>query len=171
MNPEKAWPTVERMLYKMAWKTTERYGVPFEDARSEVYLAFMKACWRWDPKRHARFTSFACFIANCRLRSLIMDRATAHTQMPCVELNEEMLGFAPELRSECLEMLDDLSEDARELVSLLLEIPEDLIGYRMTPRQLMARVKRFMIEKRGRDKKRVKKAHRELQLRFQEAWA
>jgi len=51
MNPEKAWPTVERMLHKMVWKTVEQYGVDFELARSEAYLAFMKACWRWNPRR------------------------------------------------------------------------------------------------------------------------
>src|SRR6185436_18816286 len=103
LDPNKVWPSVEKMLYKMAWNTAASYDLPFEDCRSECYLGFMKACWRWDPKRHARFTSFACFIANCRLRSLIMNRSERNKEMPCVELNEETAGHAPEQRSECLE--------------------------------------------------------------------
>ncbi len=170
VNPEKNWPGVERMLYSMAWKTTERYGVPFEDCRSEVYYAFMKACWRFDPTRDAKFSSFCCFIANCRLKSLIMNRAADNKEMPCVELNEDVIGYAPEQRSECMEMIEDLSEDAKEIVALLLEIPKDLVGKRMSPRQLLRRVKQHLIEECGKDRDAINTAHKELCRRFRSVW-
>ena len=168
MDPETNWPTVEKPLYKMAWRAVERYGISFEDARSEVYVAYMKACARFDASRGATFSSFCCFLANCRLQDLIMKRATESSHMPCVELNEETAGYAPEQRSECMEMLDDLSEDAKEIIALLLEIPEDLLGKAMTPKALLRRVKQHLIEKRGKREEAIQKAHQEIAARLRD---
>jgi hypothetical protein len=172
VDPSMAFPWVEKMLYKMAWQTTHIYNIPFDETRSEVMVAYMKACWRWTPGR-GEFSTLCCFIANCRLRRLVMDRTEDSRKMPQVPLDVliEQPFEAPPVHSECLEMIEDLSEDAREIVSLLLEIPQELVGTRMTPRQLMKAVKRYMIKRRGKDEDAVHAAHKELQLRFSEAWA
>lgn len=165
VNPKKEWPAVYRMLYKAAWRVSQVYYIPFETARSEVEYAFMKACWRFTGDRGAEFSTLCMFLANCRLRRLVMNRCEDSRLMPTVPINEEILVFAPEQRSELLEMVAGLSEDAQEIVSLLVETPKELVGMALTPRQFMKKVKMYLMRK-GRTRKELDRAQRELRNAF-----
>lgn len=172
MDLDEAFAGVEKLLYKLAWKCAQRYNIPFEDCRSEAYYAFVKAFnWRFDPnKKGASSFSSKCYeIATFRLRTMVINRTKA---IPMSELNEETAGHAPEQRSESMEMIEDLSHDAQEIIALIVDTPQHLLGWDPhSPRQLLAKVKRYLIEHKGRRKKDVEKAHEEICIRFQEAWA
>jgi len=171
VDPIVEFPKVEKILYKVAWNFSQNYPITFEECKSEAYYAFMKACEDYKPERGQKFSSWAYYWAWCKLKDLVMRRSAE--PLDFMEINEELLGAAPPAQIESLELIDDLSADAKEIISLLVESPAELIslGAPMTAKQLMKKVKEYLVEECGKDKKVVEAAHKELQTRFQTAWA
>lgn len=169
-NPEKVYPEVENLLIKLAANTMRVYGIPFDDCMSECNYAFVKAAnWRFDPTKGAKFTTQVATIAKWRLKSLVIARMQ---EAPTVEIDEEKAGFVPEVRSETLEAIEDLSEDAREIIALIVESPAELLG-QVTTRNVLKRVKTYLRKRRkspfSRDQ--ITRAEEEIQTRFQQLWA
>lgn len=176
LNLEQSFQEVEKLLYDLAWKYTRRYMIPFDDTKREVYWGFVKCYEQYDPARRASFSTACYFIAEMKLRTLVIHRTN---EKPCDELNEETASFAPSERSECMEMIEDLSTDAQELVRLLVETPKEIIGWAhewnpqvrpVSPMQLLKRVKKYLVEK-GRQKETLEAAEMEIRQRFQQVWA
>jgi hypothetical protein len=185
IDPQIEFPKVEKMLCSLAWKVAQACPVTFEESRSEAYLAFMLACQTYDSRRGSKFSSWCYFKVWTSLRSWITKRT--RDPLICTEMNDELTGFAPEQRGEIMDMIGGLSEDAQEIISLLLETPAEILevgrissgprrgqsldlGNKMTPKQLLARVKEYLRSK-GLDKRRIERAQREIELRFWEVWA
>jgi len=168
VNPEEEFPKVEKMLYNLAWKFTNTYPIDFEEAKREAYYAFVRACYDYNPARETKFSSWAYTWVWCHLKTLITKRTT--DPLTFIEVKEEIFGEAAPERSPTLDMIDDLSEDAKEIIGLLLETPGELIGSKMTPRQFLYKVKEILVRG-GKPKERVDKAHKEICEKFQAAWA
>lgn len=168
IDPEVEFPKVQKMIYGLAWRTSQAYPISYDECLSEAYMAFMRACGDYQPKRGTKFSSWVYFWVWTKLKDLVMKRSKEPLEF--VDINEELVGAAPPVQIESLELIDDLSSDAKEIISLLIETPRELLGMAMTPKQLMSKVKGHMIKK-GRNPKQVEKAHKELCNRFQEAWA
>lgn len=168
MDPMVVFPEVEKMIYKLAWKTAEAYPVTFEEARSEAYWAFMRSCEDFKPGRGAKFSSWCYYWVWTHLKTFVTKRTV--DPLTFVDIDDDLCGGAAPLRNDCLELVSDLSEDAKEMISLFLETPAELVGVSMTPHQYMKRVKKMMVTK-GRDRKAVETAFLTLQSRFQEVWA
>lgn len=171
INPETEFPNVEKMLYNLAWKTANTYPVTFEEARSEAYWAFMNACRDFNPTKAkgSKFSSWCYFWVWTHLKTFVTKRSV--DPLCFVEMNEDLVGTAPAERSESLDLIEDLSEDAKEIISLLLETPEELIGMSLTTRQLVKGVKNYLVKKKKRNKEKVDKAFEEARIHLQEAWA
>lgn len=168
MDANQLYAEVEKMLYKLAWQTSKTYGIPFEVCRSECDYAFVKALnWRYDPSKGTKFSTCVHTIARWRLKNLVRGRME---EAPTIEIEEGLLGAAPPTRAESLELIDDLSHDAKEILSLLLETPKEILGQAPIPvHHLVKRVKDYLVQQ-GRAKRDVDRAHKELQTRFKEAW-
>lgn len=164
IDPTEEFPKVENMLYQLAWKTAQAYPVPFEEARSEAYYAFMRACADFKPDRGSKFSSWCYFWVWTHLKTFVTKRTV--DPLVFIEVKESLLGEAPPERSEALEMLEDLSEDAKEIITLLIETPRELIGLAMTPKQLLKKVKEHLVAK-GKARDRVDRAAEEIRLRLQ----
>lgn len=189
IEPESAYLEVQDFLRKLAWKFVARYNVPFEEAMREANWGFVQAVQKYDPNRGAKFITFVGFTANNRLMDWIMYRAkqpemvNIEEAVPFLFLEEtelfrtsdcvsEIPAHAPAQRSESLDMIEDLSTDAREIISLLIESPGELLGSApATARQLLHKVKRYLVEQKGRNKKRIDEATLEIQTRLREGWA
>ena len=117
---------VEKMLFKLSHEYAARYYVPFEEVISEARIHFMKA-YHWYHTRHkskAKFSSFAYFIVANQLTTYFRNQYRHRT----VEYHETMQDteetvlpypFRAELDSE-------LTADARDVVRLILDTPEEL---------------------------------------------
>lgn len=170
LDPQEAFDGVQKLLFKLAWATHHQYGVPYDDCLSECYYAFVKAFnWRYDPKMGTKFSTQVCTIAKWRLRSLTRKQRLAPVTE---ELNEETAGFAASMRSECLEVVEGLSGDAREIVSLLLETPREIIGLGevTSPKRLLSGVKAYLRQK-GYTRDRLNEAEEEITAAFTGVWA
>lgn len=156
------------MLFKLASVASATHGLDYDECLRECYWAFVKAVnWRWDPTKGTKLSTTVYTIAKWRLKNLKRARDMA---IPTLELNEE-IATAPPLRAESLELIDDLSADAREILDLILETPGEVLGRSPVPvRHLVKRIKEYL-SKKGRDQRALESAHRELQECFRTAWA
>lgn len=166
VDPETQFPQVEKMLYKLAWKFANQYPVTFEEAKSEAYFAFMLACQNYNPKK-GKFSTWCYFSVWCKLKDMVMKGAS--DPLTFVEIKEELLGEAPPEKAESLDMVEDLSEDAREIISLIVETPQEILNEVSSPKTLLKRVKSFLVQM-GRSIEAVDRADREIRQRFQAAW-
>lgn len=169
IDPEQAFPEVEKMLYDLAWKCSNAYPVTFEEARSEAYYAFVRSCQDYDPDKSkgAKFSTWCYFWVWTQLKTFITKRSA--DPLCFIEINEDasaLFGEAPNLNSESLEMFDDLSDEAKEIIALLIETPQEILGTAPLPaKHLLARVKGYL-EMAGREKKVLDAAVEEIRLRL-----
>lgn len=167
IDPTVEFPKVEKMLYQLAWKTSEAYSIPFEECKAEAYYGFMKACGLYRPDKGNKFSSWVYFITWAVLKDMVIGRSK--DPLTFVELEDDCLGAAAPERAACLEVLDSLSAEARELVEMLLESPKEVWGQVTTPHQLLAKVKDHMIWW-GQSPERVKAAIQEITVALRTYW-
>lgn len=194
IDPMEAFPTVEKMLYNLAWKFSKMYGLPFEDMRSEAYAGFMKACNNYQPNKGTKFSSWCYLVTWGFLKSHIMKRAgDPHCFM---EIKENMLGAAPapasgkilalldltekkpiqqalqvlfaETPRELWEATEGLSDVAEDLFYLFLESPEEVFTSRSKFEQVQ-QAKEHLARKHGEQK--IHSGFRELRTRLCDALA
>jgi DNA-directed RNA polymerase specialized sigma subunit len=169
INPEAELPKVQKLIYAMAHKFSSTYPISYEECLSEGYWAFMRACEKFQPDRGMKFSSWVYSRVWYGLKDLVTKRSK--DPITFIEIDEDLFGEAPAVKSESLEMIEDLSQDAREIISLLMETPEEIMGgMSATPRQFLKAVKNYLIRK-GRCPKQIDAAHQEIRQRFQEVWA
>lgn len=168
VDPILMFPTVEKLIYDLAWKFCSKYPITFDDAKSQAYWGFMRACMKYQPDRGASFTTLCYLCVYRNLQNLIRDRASD----PLIVTDTiEDAGMAPAAQSPCVEMLGDLPEDARTLVHLLLEAPSEMLHSVSTPNQLLQGAKRYLVAHAGFTKQRVRTAERDARVAFQTMWA
>lgn len=173
VNPRKVFPEIENMIYDLSWRFAKTYPIKFEDARSIASMAFMKACADWKPDRvgpngkPTKLTTWIYYWIWCELKTYVMKR-TVEPLCFC-DIKEEMVGEAPPLRAESLDLLCTMSQDAREIVALLLETPEEIMEGVHTVHKLVKRVKKTLVKK-WENPVRFQQAFTEAQAKFQEAW-
>jgi hypothetical protein len=130
IDPDIALPQVEKMLYKLAWKTAQSYPVPFEEAKSEAYYAFVRACQDFRPDKGTKFSSWCYFWVWTHLKTFVMRRSG--DPLTFVEIDDDLCGEAPLEVSAEISLVKDLPNDARELFSLLCEAPRECMeGFRL----------------------------------------
>jgi len=126
IDPDVALPQVEKMIFSLAWKTAQTYPVPFEEAKSEAYYAFVRACHDYRPNKGTKFSSWCYFWVWTRLKDMVMARSKDPHVF--VEIDDDLCGGeAPEIS-----LVKDLPSDARELFSLLCGAPKECLeGFRL----------------------------------------
>lgn len=115
---EETYASVEKMIYRLAWKATKKYGGDFNDYLTEANEGYCIAYRTWTPDRKCSFSSH-CW--NCVFHE-IQDYVARRKDVPT-----EDLSLVPETEERGLgALLCDLGEDARTIVQLVLEAPGDL---------------------------------------------
>lgn len=178
VDPELELPKVEKLLYSLAWDFAQKYGLSFDEARSNSYVGFMKACRNFKPDRGMKFSSWCRLVTWGQHKSLIMRRAEKYVET--VELNEELVGEATEVNyttlelceklpareslastlcrliceapAEMMEVTEGLSEEAQEIFFLFLESPKEIIKDRS---EEVAYLKEQFARKHGKEKSRT----------------
>ena len=117
---------VRLMLFKLAHRFAVCYGVPVEDLISEANFSFVRAFRRYDPSRFkakARFSSVVYFAVTCDLKTYLK-KQKKHRNLE--ELDDTNTGTTQPDRSFRCTVESELREDARYVVSLVLEAPAEL---------------------------------------------
>jgi hypothetical protein len=182
VDPVEMFPSVEKMIYCQAWKFAKKYPITFEEAKSQAYYGFIRACYKYTPGKQ-KFSSWCYFLVWVTLKDLIMARAKDPMipvdPMPDTEAGrreaEELMGVSTDesgmFREGIEDTVSDLSNEAKEMLGLLLEPPAELLlRTRPTPKQLVCRVKKHLISQ-GRTKDQLQNAYCELGNRLKVALA
>jgi len=154
IDPDKALPEVEKMLFDLAWKTANTYPVTFEEAKTEAYYAFVRACHDYSPEKSkgSKFSTWCYFWVWTHLKTFVTKRTV--DPLVFVEIDDDLAGAAPEDNSfnhSPLEGLSDdlvrgLSADAKEIMSLLIETPAEILGGVPVPvTRLLGKVKNHLV--------------------------
>jgi len=138
LEREKLLPGVLGILRKVAWSYSKRTGVEFEDLMAEAYFGFMQACDKFDPKKHAKFSTWCQTKVTCHIKTVLAKQYTDASRLSFVEeIKDEMLPVvlpdSSAFRSCLEEQLKDLSRDAKDLIRAIL----DQTGPDRTPLQML----------------------------------
>ncbi len=176
VDPNAVLPEVEQMLYNLSWKFAQTYPVPFEEAKSEAYYAFVRACADFDSERGSKFSSWCYYWVWTHLKTFVTKRTV--DPLTFIEINEETLGetsmepisFPGESRLERLsdetqEIIKDLSGDAKEILELLLETTDEIAEGVTAAKRLLTGVK-DRLSSMGRDRQQTIAAVAEIQAAF-----
>lgn len=174
VDPTANLAAVENILNALAHKYKDQYPITFEEAKTEAYYAYVRACYDFKPDAGMKFSSWVYTWVWQHLKTLIMKRSA--DPLAFIEINDETTPCEAGVGSMSLQMIlddtaADLSSDAVTILKLIVETPGDVIGeMSVTPKQLLSRVKAMLADAWG-DRRRVDDAHKEICLRFAEAWA
>jgi hypothetical protein len=170
IDPSVEFPKVEKMLYNLAWKFARKYPYPneeemFEQCKSEAYFAFMRACEQYQSGRGAKFITWCYKRTWYDLKTFVTNRSKCPLEF--VEIHEDLLGGKETITETYMDLIDDIGWDAREIVKLVKETPAEMMDWQwggrpVTPRDLLQKIKDFLIAKRGMDEREVDLACREL---------
>jgi len=173
VDPDEMFPQMEKMIYQHAWKFSQQYPVTFEEAKTEAYWGFMRACHNFKPGNKSKFSTWCYMVVWATLKDMTMQRAT--DPLLTTEMTEELCGEAPSLSQTYMESLEDLiaglSRDAKQMLELILHPPAEMLeGGKPTPFQLMKRVKRELVAQ-GKDSEWVEWVEEDLGATLQPALA
>lgn len=171
------------MLNKIAWEYTRMYPVRFDEAKSQAYWCFLKACRNYRPNRGSKFSTWCYFVVTRNMKTWISQEAKRSSWLKVTEFVPEqlfedtpqMLGriyrnppprhvgqiiwrMIHETPNEMWDLMNELGSDAQELVLLMLEIPQDFRG---GPATHLKRAKKKMI-RHNHSQERIEKAVQEL---------
>jgi len=145
------------------------YPVTFEEAKSEAYWCFLKACRLYRTGHKMKFSSWCHFVVTQQMKSWIMRESKRSAKIVYYEFAETLPEVAVEdpptpvlsastpprhcgqiiwrmlheTPAELWDLMAGLSQDGQELVLLLMEIPQDFRGTAHTHfRKAKAKLKR-----------------------------
>lgn len=150
--PKRELPRVEKILYRLARNYSCPPLITYDDALSEAYLAFMKACQTYSCRKRAKFSTW-CFI---RVRGQLLHyrkKKFRDRKLVYVEIKDDL--FTDRLCDDrrLLDRIDDeLSQDARDLLGLILDTPQEILEHvPRTPKQFLSRLAETVGYNRGWD--------------------
>lgn len=115
---------VELLIYSVIHKFVRKYGGAFEDYLLDAHEIFMYACGR-HCKEKGKFSTYLTFLLNCLLVERIEKEAKFRAHLKQVDADLTLMAKAE--RADRLTMLtDELSDDAKTVVKLALDIPADV---------------------------------------------
>lgn len=171
VEPESTFPEMELMLRKFAWKLTAKTGLSHEEAFSEMYCCFLTACANFKPEKGVKFSTYCHFILSMGVKEYLRSKYT--TNEVALEENQSAVRFVAPHRITVLEILEDLSKDAKEIALLILESPKELhwLGEATTVYRFMVKVREFLRERKDFTNERISLGMDELREKLNEAWA
>jgi len=179
IDPEIIYPTVEKLLCKMAWNESERTNglLSFEDAIGICHEGFMLACHTYDPDQGTAFSTWCQYKVGLFIkRKLLYPHHTRTLPHSTLVFGFDTMDETTEVPSQSptegiWDIASQLSEDAKEMLSLLIDTPEHILQDQpLSPKQLLRKVKDYLVAQ-GKKPFHVVSAQQEIKTTFQAAWA
>lgn len=117
-----SYDDIKKLLYKIAHGFAHSRNVPFEELRSVVDTAFVKAYAGYTPDRGSKLSSWAAFVALCDVRTYLK---RTHRYRNWLELNEAIVG-TEDHNTFLLALRSEVSKDANHIIDLLVDSNSDM---------------------------------------------
>ena len=135
---EKLFQKNNKIVYSLAWKFHQQYGIALDDAQSEAMFLFLQASKKWPGERTVRFSTWAhkCIyngmidMLRKKIREDKIQRIPIETEETISIENKEVdasrtLQFKDEL--------EQLSQEAKYVVSIILDGLVDYKHFKFHP--------------------------------------
>lgn len=124
----------ERMINKAVKNFYLRYGGEINDWKAEAHLIFMKAHNSYDDNCQVKFTTYLHTLLYTLLQSYYI-KYVSRTQTLLFDHEELVRNVADAKRQpyHLVDLLDEMKQDARALIQLIWEMPEELKREKLTP--------------------------------------
>lgn len=175
ISPSRVFPKVEKMLYRLAWEKRNRFFT-FEEARSEAYYAFMKACETYDPTRGMKITSWVWYRVSRQLHKYVARQAEKiHPEITDPFVLNGYIESRPQSTSRIWSGIQEMSGDAREMVDLLVNSPAEIQAqftpeHPPTPKQLLKMVREHLKWEHGYDPVYLNITELEIESELESCW-
>ena len=123
---DQLYKKVERLIDSVVWQFVDRYGGDYDELRADANMIFMEAIVLYDEER----SSFPTFLVHqiwyglgkqrakeARRKRLLKDFSSSSFYRSCQSVPSPV---------KYIELLDNISDDARFIVDTVMEMPEDL---------------------------------------------
>ena len=124
LSPDDRFREVERFVYKLAWGFRRKYGIPFDEAKSEAFVGYMAAVESYDGS-----TKFITWVGEkvkrylqTYVRNKACERKAVELDLTRIPDREPPALFDPD------ELRRQLQPDARELIDLVLDAPVPILA-------------------------------------------
>lgn len=124
-----------RLIKKICWSWHKTTGINFETLEAEANLAYAECQHCYNPQR-GKFSTILYHGIESKFKNLLKYKYLNKHDGIEVEL-EEAAGSSPctqERRCMLANIIDNLSKEAKEIVSIVLEAPGDLMEMLPKPR-------------------------------------
>jgi len=129
---EETYFDVEKMLCQLSWKYARLWGIDYNELRSVANVAFMDAYKSWNAER-ASFITHLYYSVTYRLTDFrtqhVRHVARFKSGLRKISNPQEEVGFesVPDrVPHPIVELLSQISDDAKTIVQLVADLPEDL---------------------------------------------
>lgn len=112
----------EKLLFQAIYKSMKKWGGTFDDYLSDANDIFMYACGRYKKKKGNKFSTYLVFLLNCLMVERIRKELKYNSRLPCQPLHDGHTA----INQRIFEIPDQLSEDAKVVVELVLDMPADI---------------------------------------------
>lgn len=113
---------LQKIVYDQAHKKSRLFHMPYEDALSLAHSAFVKAVNNYDPSKGAKISTWVTFCLHNDLINYLKKEYRHYSYEP---LEEEYHG-GDNINHFVQEFTEGLSDEAKQVVMLLLETPDEL---------------------------------------------
>lgn len=139
------YENVENLLNHFVWKFVAKYGGDFDELKSEANVAYMRAYHSFKNGEGCKFSSY---VGTCVYRHLL-DLSSKKMRGPRLRSLTDKEGYQRDVADDVNDCsyLEELSADARQLVKLVIDTPEDLkeaiVGKGGQPRNYRSAIKMY----------------------------
>ena len=120
------YPEYQKCIQKLTWKWVKRSRFGFDELLSEADIGFMKAVDSFDDDK-ACFHTHLYITVNGRLRNYINQNNCLNSLTECIDLTIESNQANPEQNCTFLNLIENLSTEAKEMVEVVLNTPSEMI--------------------------------------------
>jgi hypothetical protein len=122
---EHTYEEMERLIHKLVWEATRRYGLPRDDVLEAAHWGFVQAYHSFTPGLGYAFDTWMGFKIDKRIKDLLRQRATARKFEP---VDPELIPQKEVKKFDVEDWLEKLGEDARLTAGLVLSPPMDVLA-------------------------------------------
>ncbi|KKK53445.1 hypothetical protein LCGC14_3094720 [marine sediment metagenome] len=123
---EETYHDVKKMLYKLAWNATKRWGGDFEEYLSAANEGFMVAYNTYEKGKGAAFSTWVWWVVRGKIQAMVSPKKIDQMTVNAGEaIDLDIYSSRPVF--DLPAFLSDLSQDTRQVVGLIVNSPVELL--------------------------------------------
>lgn len=121
------YESVEKLIYHFAWKFAKKYRRDFDELHAEANLAYVRAYNSYEPGHGTLLSSYVGTCIHRHLLDLVRKDMRRPSQSSLTGTEGDQIPVEDSIADDpTTSLLQDLTDDARMLINLVISTPDDL---------------------------------------------